>query len=264
MHDRHVGIEEALPHRLGEIEAACEAAFVEIVVEQAADATRLAAMLEVEILVAPALVARIDIRAERRAQVARHRMPVHHVFVERIERGEIEAATEPPHRLHSRLARLEIAHVGVRGGHVGVLRVQHQRHAGGNETAADQVRAMRGGAGRQLVAVHTREIHPGLLEQRPIAQHAGASAAAGRTGPGVFDEAGLAVELFHGGADAILQFAQEGFGLVGLQATGRLCGRIHRRQLSKRLPACRCGAPSRRLDDDQARMNARATFAAIV
>jgi hypothetical protein len=36
--------------------------------------------------------------------------------------------------------------------------------------------------------------------------------------PGVFLETGSAIDLFDGGADPVLQFAQEGFGAIGLLA----------------------------------------------
>ena len=77
-------------------EAALEAPLVQIVEEQPADAARLVAMLEEEIAVAPLLVARVHVVAERRARLLRGAMPVQDVFVERIERREIEAAAEPP------------------------------------------------------------------------------------------------------------------------------------------------------------------------
>ena len=77
-------------------EAALEAPLVEIVEEQPADAARLVAMLEEEISVAPFLVLRIHVVAERRARLLRGAVPVQHVFVERIVGREIEAAAEPP------------------------------------------------------------------------------------------------------------------------------------------------------------------------
>ena len=80
-------------------EAALEAPVVEIVEEQPADAARLVAMLEKEVTVAPVLVTRIDVIAERSARRLRRSMPVQNVLRERIERCEIETAAEPPRRL---------------------------------------------------------------------------------------------------------------------------------------------------------------------
>src|SRR6185437_3042605 len=105
---------ETLADVAGEREAAFEAALVEVVVEQPTHAAGLVAVLQVEVLVAPLLVARIDVGTMRLAQLARHRVPMAHVLVVRIERGEVEAATEPPDRFHALLAGLEVTHVGMR------------------------------------------------------------------------------------------------------------------------------------------------------
>ncbi len=85
-------------HAALEGEAALEAPLVEIVEEQAAHAAGFVAVLEEEILVAPLLEAGIDIVAKVLAGVPRRVMPVQHVFLERIIRGQVEAAAEPPHR----------------------------------------------------------------------------------------------------------------------------------------------------------------------
>ncbi len=75
---------------------------------------------------------------------------------------------------------------------------------------------MRGGAGRQLIAVHQREIHAGLFEHRAVAQHARAPATAAGARPGIFDKLRFAIDLFDGLADAILQRAQKLLGFVQL------------------------------------------------
>src|SRR3546814_6659273 len=84
-------------------------------------------LLQEEIFVAPALVRGVAVVAERRAQVARGAVPVQYVFVDRIERREVEAAAEPPgHRLPVAYGA-EVAHVGVRGRHVRIARVEEDR-----------------------------------------------------------------------------------------------------------------------------------------
>src|SRR3546814_9260267 len=94
--DRQVGIEEAVADRAQVAEVGIEAG-VQVVEEQAADAAGFVAVLEEEILVAPLLVCVVALlAAERLAQRARDPVPMQHVFVERIERGQVEAATEPP------------------------------------------------------------------------------------------------------------------------------------------------------------------------
>src|SRR5579884_1159215 len=209
-HNRQVRVEETVADRALEREAALEAAGVEVVEEQAADAARLAAVAQIEVFVAPALAARIDVGAERRAQRARHAVPVHDVLVERIVRGEVEAAAEPPYRLAVGGAGLEVAHVEMRGRHVGIARMQHQRHAERGPGAVGELRTRRAGCRRQARAVHVREIHPALLEHAALLQHARAPAAAVRALPQILDEARAAVGGFQRRAQAVLQRGEVG------------------------------------------------------
>ncbi|MNP08356.1 hypothetical protein D3C76_1004220 [compost metagenome] len=102
-------------------------------------------MLEVEVAVAPFLEARIDVLAKRRAGVAGDLVPVHAVFFHGVIGGQVEAAAEPPDRLLAFLLGAEEAHVGVGGRHMGIFRVDHQRHAERLEAASGQLGAM--GAG---------------------------------------------------------------------------------------------------------------------
>src|SRR5690606_6708964 len=99
--DGQVGVQVALADGAGVGEARLEAAGLQVVVEQAADAARLVAVLEEEVAVAPGLVFGVALRAEGRAQVARHPVPVQHVLVEGVEGRQVETAAEPPHRLAS-------------------------------------------------------------------------------------------------------------------------------------------------------------------
>src|SRR5262249_61674318 len=62
--DLRVDVEERLAHRLGEGEVALEVAGAELVVEDAADAARLAPVRQEEVLVAPGLEPRIPLRIE--------------------------------------------------------------------------------------------------------------------------------------------------------------------------------------------------------
>ena len=96
--DRQIGIEKPVADRLRQREAALEAAGIEIVEEQPADAARLVAVLEEEVLVAPALVARIDVVRRTARTVARDAVPMPRVLLERIKRRQVEAAAEPPDR----------------------------------------------------------------------------------------------------------------------------------------------------------------------
>src|SRR3546814_8332361 len=77
--------------------------------------------------------------------------------VDRIEWREVEAAAEPPgHRLPVAYGA-EVAHVGVRGRHVRVARVEDQRHAHCAPGRAGQLRPRGGRRGRQLGAGNIRE-----------------------------------------------------------------------------------------------------------
>src|SRR3546814_14017284 len=86
-------------------------------------------LLQEEIFVAPALVRGVAVVAERRAQVARGAVPVQYVFVDRIERREVEAAAEPPGQRLPVAYGAEVAHVGVRGRPVRIARVDDQGNA---------------------------------------------------------------------------------------------------------------------------------------
>src|SRR5690606_7295474 len=96
LHDGQVGVEEAVADRAQVAEVGLEV-LVQVVEEQAADAAGLVSMPEEEVLVAPPLVRVVArLAAVGLAQGARGAVPVQHVLVERIERGEVEAAAEPP------------------------------------------------------------------------------------------------------------------------------------------------------------------------
>src|SRR5688500_11470313 len=89
--------------------------FRQIVEEDAADAARLAARFEKEVLIAPALEARVmgtDRLLADGVEVAR-------VLFESVVGREIHAAAEPP-----RVARREEAHIHVHRGTVWVARMQ--------------------------------------------------------------------------------------------------------------------------------------------
>ena len=202
---RQVGVEEAVADRALVGEVALEV-LVQVVEEQAADAARLAAMLEQEVLVAPALVRVVArVAAERLAQRARGAVPVQHVLVERIERRQVEAAAEPPRHRLAVAHRAEVAHVRVRGRQVGVARVEHQRHADRAPRGAGQLRPRGARRRRQRGAGHIGEADAGLLEHRAVAQDPRAPAAAFGALPRVLDEARAAVGGFDRGADAVLQ-----------------------------------------------------------
>jgi len=155
----------------------------------------------------------MNLRPERLAGGAGGTVPVDAVFLEPIVRGEIETTTEPPHRFGIVPRGGEETDVGVGGGHVGIARMNHQRHAHGFETAPGQLRPLGGGRRRQAGTGDVGKVDAGLFEQRTVTQHAGATAAgqtaaAGGALPGIFPERRGAVGRFQGTSQPILQFAQ--------------------------------------------------------
>ena len=110
---------------------------VEVVGEQPADAARLAAMRQIEILVAGILEQWIGARPRGHAGGARGLMPGARVFVEGIHRRQVEAAAKPPDLA---AARGEQAHVGMRRRRVGIHRVHDAARAHGAKRLAGQFR----------------------------------------------------------------------------------------------------------------------------
>src|SRR5699024_523307 len=129
---------------------------VEIVEEQTADTARFVAVREKEVVVAPLLEFRVQVVAKRRTSLARHAMPGHHVFLEAIKRCQVKATAKPTYWRLAILFRDKETHVGVAGGHVRVVRVDHQRDAHGLKGSACQFRSMRGGGRRQARAMNVR------------------------------------------------------------------------------------------------------------
>ncbi len=152
-------------------------------------------MLDKEVVVAPFFIARIDLFTKRLAQIAGGLVPVHGVFGEAVIGGHIKPAAKPPHRIGTGLLGNKEAHVGMAGRQIGVFRVDHQRHAHRFKAAACQLRAVRGGRCRHLIAMNVGEVNPCLLEYRAVAQHAASTAAAAFAVPTVFFKICLAVSL---------------------------------------------------------------------
>src|SRR3546814_6915550 len=125
---RQIGIEKAVAHGSLIRKTRIKTTVAQFIKKQPADAARFIAMLEKKICVAPAFVRQITrLAAEWLAQIACHPMPMAHILVERVKRGEVEAATKPPHRIALCRLRLEITHVHVRGRPVGIARMAYQR-----------------------------------------------------------------------------------------------------------------------------------------
>ncbi|MOA34039.1 hypothetical protein D3C78_1553850 [compost metagenome] len=111
-----------------------------------------------------------------------------------------------------------------------VVRVDHQRHAQGFETAASQFRAMGAGRRWQTTAEDVGKVDTTLFDYRAVLDHASTTATAGGPGPGVFDEARAAVFGFESRADAVLQVEQIGLYGVGAGRHGFTLNRAAPRQ----------------------------------
>ena len=191
-HDRRIDREEGLADVAGEGEILVRIARPVIVVEDAADAAHLAAMLEEEVLVAPRLVALVVGGRVALAGAAHRGMegegvrivlrppPVEH-------RGEIGAAAEPGLRRHDE------ARVHVHGRNVRVPRMRDHRDAGRPEARVlGRARDLAAELRREF-AVHGRDVDADLLEhaaahQRHDAAAAGRAAVVGAR-PGLAREA---------------------------------------------------------------------------
>ncbi len=191
-------------------EAPLEAAFVQIIVKDATDAARLVAMLEKEIFVAPFLVARMQVSAEGRERFLAGLMKMHGVFRKAVIGREIHAAAEPPDGITAFFRGDKTAHVHVRGGAVGIARMQHQRNTHGFPFASRQLGAVRGGRGGQLVAGDVGEIDAAALEEGAFFDQPRNATTTLRTCPRVAPER-LAVEGFQRCDNAFLQPRKVGF-----------------------------------------------------
>src|SRR5689334_19204183 len=133
-----------------------EVAVGEIVEEDAADAARLAAVLEEKVFVAPALVPGVVLGTHR---IAARRMEVLHVLREAVIRREVHATAEPPG-----VAGAEEANVQVHRRAVGVARMEHERKAHRVVGTPGELRTRRARGRRQCLALYARHVHAGALE----------------------------------------------------------------------------------------------------
>jgi hypothetical protein len=211
--DRQIGAEEGIPHRAHQREAVVESTVGEVVEEHAADAARLGAVLEMEVLVAPPLEARIERRAERRQRVTVHAMEGDRILLEAVVRRQVHTAAEPAHRVAPGGHRSEHPHVHVHRRHIGVARMQHERDTERLERRPGQLGPMLRRRRRHRRAAHVTEIAAAALEQGTLLDEPRDAVAlepvARRTRPCVAQER-LAVCRLQGIDDARLQAQQIG------------------------------------------------------
>src|SRR3546814_3535801 len=156
------------------------------VVENAADASCLAAVVNEEVLVAPLLEARVEVGGVAVAGVLQGGVEVRRVLLDRIHRIEIGAAAEP------RLGGDDVAGIHVYRRHQGRAQVRHQRDPAGPEPrvllgAGDLPREL-----RRKAAEHRGDVHADLLEHAPAQRRHDAAAALAAASIGALP--GLALE----------------------------------------------------------------------
>src|SRR5439155_13298920 len=105
--NRKIGWKKMVADAASKLEARIETALVQIIEENPADAARLAAVLEIEVLVAPAFETGIVVGAESLERPPARGMKVARVLLESVVRRHVHAAAEPPDRLVLRLGRDE-------------------------------------------------------------------------------------------------------------------------------------------------------------
>src|SRR5687767_1402407 len=183
-----------------------------------------------EVLVAPALEARVVVGAERLERLLAGAVEVARVVLEAVVRREVYAAAEPPG-----VAGGEIAHVHVYRGAVRVARVQYERHACGLPRAAGKLRARGRRRRGQLAAPHAGQVDASALEDLPVLDDARSAATALGPLPGIAAER-LAVEHFERDDEALLQVREE------------VLDRVAHRRFSARWPmSLRYWAPAKRM-----------------
>ena len=228
LNNRQVRLDERIADGANEREAGVEIPLVEVVEKQSADPTRLITVLDMEVAIAPRLVARIDVGTERRAGLLGDAVPMNAVFLDAVIRGQVKASAEPPHRFFAFFLCDEEPYVGVRCRHVRVVRVHHQRHTEGFETSSCQLRSMGAGRGGKAGAEDVGKIDPALFEDVAVLDHAGSSATPRRPLPGVLDETGAAIFGFERGANAVLKIEQVGFDGIGAKGHGQYLHKLKR------------------------------------
>ena len=215
-HEGHISLGEGVPDGALEGEGGIEVPAVQVVEEQPADPAGLAAVFKEEVLVTPFLVGRVDVLAKGRAGLLSGTVPMTAVFLIGVIRSEVVATAEPPDRFGPFALGHEEPHVHVRGGHIGVSRVDHEGHTQRRKTPAGQLRTMRGGGGRQGGPTHARVVHARFLENGPVGQHTRDATTAFGSGPPVLGESRLPVGRGDCVADVVLQAQQVTFDSIDI------------------------------------------------
>src|ERR1035438_10515317 len=101
-----------------------------------------------------------------------------HVLVERIIRGQVESAAEPPDRGGTARRRDQESHIRVRRRRIRVARMENQGYSHGFERRTGHFGALLRGRLRHRSAEYMRERDARTLEHGALAEHAALTAAA--------------------------------------------------------------------------------------
>ena len=121
-----VGRQKAVTDALHKSEARFEPSLVVVIKKQAANASRLIAVLEIEVVIAPLLKLGIVIRPEWITSLFCRLVPVNTVLHVGVVRCQVEAAAKPPYRFFIGLFCNKKPDVTMGGRHVGIVRMEYQ------------------------------------------------------------------------------------------------------------------------------------------
>merc|ERR1719195_736208 len=130
---RQVGGDNGAAARAHELETLLLARRVQVVEEDAADATGHAAVLDAEVVIAPRLELAVIFGVVIVTDILQSAVEVNCVLLVKIVRGEVTPATEPPSLVAARLLHLEVSVVEVYGGDVRVAGVYHRTYSAREE-----------------------------------------------------------------------------------------------------------------------------------
>ena len=112
---------------------------------------------------------------------------------------------------------------------MGVVRVDHQRHAQRLKATARQFRTVGAGGRRQAAAKYVGKVNATFLDDVAVFDHSCTTATARRTLPGVFNELRAAVFRLQCVANAVLKVEQVGFYSLGASSHDITLNRAKRR-----------------------------------
>ena len=181
-----------IAHTLHEFKAALKAPSVEIIKKQPANTTRFIPVFQEEVVITPFLVLRIDLFTKGTTGIASALVPADRVFFEGVIGGQVKSAAEPPNRWLILFFGKEEANIGVRGGYIGVSRMNHQGDSQGLKSASCKISAMGGRRCRQGFSYDVGKVDAPLLNDRATGQNSRpAPADAAVVGPLILFESSL-------------------------------------------------------------------------